>query len=71
MFSALETRTCDWSRTLSTEEWVGMVTTFSDHQRLGPARLIALQRAIGAAIETLGGTVRTRGGTYVGLNRRA
>jgi SAM-dependent methyltransferase len=71
MFSALETRTYDWSRTLSTEEWVGMVTTFSDHQRLGPARLIALQRAIGAAIETLGGTVRTRGGTYVGLNRRA
>ncbi len=70
-FCSLETRTYEWSRTLTADEWVGMVTTFSDHQRLAPERLGALQQALWAAIETLGGTVHTRGGTYLRLARRA
>lgn len=69
-FSAPETRTYAWTRTLSAGEWVGMVTTFSDHQRLGPERLAALQRALGAALEAVGGAVHARGGTYVRLARR-
>jgi len=48
-----------------------MVTTFSDHQRLEPERLTALQRALTDAIATLGGTIHARCGTYVRLLRRA
>lgn len=58
------------SRTLTADEWIGMVSTFSDHQRLGEGRLAALQDALGRAIEAVGGTVRTRGGTYGNLTRR-
>lgn len=60
-FPSSETMTYEWRCTLSADEWVGMVATFSDHQRLGPERLTALQQALGAAIETLGGTVHARG----------
>jgi len=70
-FSSLEARTYEWSRTLTAEEWVGMVSTFSDHQRMGPERLTALEQALRAVIETLGGTVHARGGTYLRLARRA
>ncbi|HEX4212236.1 MAG TPA: hypothetical protein VIA06_02770 [Candidatus Dormibacteraeota bacterium] len=38
-FSAPETRIYEWARSLSTDEWVNMVSTFSDHQRLEPERL--------------------------------
>jgi SAM-dependent methyltransferase len=69
-FTAIETRTYAWSRTLSTEAWVGMVTTFSDHQRLEPARLAALQRALTEAIDRLGGTVHVDCGTWVRFARR-
>ena len=69
-FSGAQTRTYEWSRTLSAHEWVGMATTFSDHQRLGPQRLATLQEELCAAIDRLGGTVRTHGGTYVRLVRR-
>ena len=55
---------------MSAQEWVGMATTFSDHQRMGPQRLATLQQQLMTAIEKLGGTVRTRGGTCVRLVRR-
>ena len=48
-FSSIENRIYEWRRTLSTEEWVGMVTTFSDHQRLGRERLTTLQHALTSA----------------------
>lgn len=70
-FCSAESRMYEWSRALRASEWVGMVTTFSDHQRLGPESLTKLQQALGAAIEALGGTVDARGGTYVRLVRRA
>jgi SAM-dependent methyltransferase len=69
-FSAAESRTYEWSRSLGADEWIGMVTTFSDHQRLRPERLAELQQELRTAIETLGGTVHARGGTYVRLVRR-
>jgi hypothetical protein len=47
-----------------------MVTTFSDHQRLPPDRLAALQQALADAIAALGGTIHARCGTYVRLARR-
>jgi SAM-dependent methyltransferase len=69
-FSAVETKIYPWSRTVTAEEWVGMVTTFSDHQRLGAGPLAGLQQAIRDAIETVGGSVTTSGGTYVLLAHR-
>jgi hypothetical protein len=70
-FSSVETRTYRWELTLSAGEWVGLAATFSDHQRLGHERLIALQQAVRATIETFSGTIHSHGGTYVRLARRA
>jgi SAM-dependent methyltransferase len=70
-FSSLEDRIYEWCRCLSAEEWVGMMSTFSDHQRLGPERLAALQDGLRAAIEALGGSVHARGGSFLRLVRRA
>jgi SAM-dependent methyltransferase len=70
-FSSVETRTYRWEDALSAEEWVGLVATYSDHRRLGPERLAVLQDALYAAIENLGGTVRSHGETYALLARRA
>jgi SAM-dependent methyltransferase len=69
-FCSEETRVYPWQRTLSSEQWVAMVTTFSDHQCLDPSLLAALQSALGSAIETAGGSVHTQGGTYLRLVRR-
>ncbi|MFD0731421.1 class I SAM-dependent methyltransferase [Planotetraspora mira] len=70
-FSSVETRNYRWEDTFSADEWVGLVATYSDHQRLGPERLTVLQRALHAAIENLGGIVRSHGETHVLLARRA
>jgi hypothetical protein len=70
-FCSTRTRVYESQRTLGSVEWVALVTTFSDHQRLEPQRLGALQRALADAIEDLGGAVHVRGGTYVLLVRRA
>jgi SAM-dependent methyltransferase len=70
-FSSVETRKYCWEDTLSADEWAGLVATYSDHQRLGPERLTVLQDALHAAIENLGGAVRSHGETYALLARRA
>jgi SAM-dependent methyltransferase len=62
---SVETMTYAWGRTLTAEDWVGMAATFSDHLRMEPVRLAALQHALRAAIDAHGGRVHTRGGTYV------
>jgi SAM-dependent methyltransferase len=69
-FCSLERRAYEWSRALSAEEWVNMVSTFSDHQRMSPERLTELQQALRDAIEASGAPVHTRGGTYAILARR-
>ena len=70
-FVSVDTKTYRWERALSGHEWVGMVSTFSDHQRLGLERLTALQQALRATIERFGGAVQVRGGTYARFARRA
>ncbi|GAA4591966.1 class I SAM-dependent methyltransferase [Planotetraspora phitsanulokensis] len=70
-FSSVETRKYRWEDTLSADEWVRLVATYSDHQRLGPERLALLQRALYEAIQGLGGAVRSHGETHVLSARRA
>lgn len=69
-FRALESRIYEWGRVLTADEWVGMVSTFSDHQRMAPERLASLHAALRTAIAKAGGEVHTRGGTYLMLARR-
>lgn len=69
-FTAVETRTYQWERVLSADDLVGLVATFSDHQRLGYDRLARLQQALRATIETFGGSVHSHCGTYVRLATR-
>lgn len=59
-----------WTRTLSTDEWIAMLTTASNHQVLPPARLLAVQKALHSKIESLGGVVHTKGETYTRFWRR-
>ena len=69
-FTPGERRTYRWPRELSADEWVAMLATFSDHRRLGQARLQGLQDALRVAVDVSGGTVRSLCGTYVWLSRR-
>lgn len=70
-FTSVQTRTYAWSRSLHTDDWVGMVTTYSDHQRLEPRRLAALQHALKDAIRARGGRVYLTCGTFLRLARRS
>ena len=65
LFTPGEPRTYRWPRVLGADDWVSMLATFSDHQRLGKDRLLELQDALRVAIDRSGGTVRCRCGTYV------
>jgi len=68
--TAGEARTYRWRRAFTSYEWAGMVGTFSDHQRLGPARLAALQHALRRIVQQHGGTVEACCGTYVWSARK-
>jgi SAM-dependent methyltransferase len=58
-FTPGERRTYRWPRELSADEWVTMLATFSDHRRLGEARLQALQDALREAIDAEGLSTET------------
>ena len=64
LFTSVRTHTYRWERIYSGAEWTGMVHTHSDHLRLDEARRAALLDALGAAIDSLGGTLTSRYGTY-------
>jgi SAM-dependent methyltransferase len=68
-FSPTEMRAYPWERSLSTDEWVGLAATISDHQRLGPERLQTLLQSLRTAIDELGGTVHSHNETYALLNQ--
>jgi hypothetical protein len=51
-------------------EWTGMLGTLSDHQRLGPGRLAALQQAVRRVIDGRGGLIAAQGGTYMWSARK-
>jgi SAM-dependent methyltransferase len=69
-FSPGERQTYRWARELSAADWVTMLGTFSDHRRLGPARLGHLQDGLREVIHASGGVVRSLCGTYVWASRR-
>lgn len=65
-----ETRSYKWVRDFDARDWTGMLGTFSDHQRLGPERLAALQAAVRRIIDQRGGMITAQGGTYVWSARK-
>jgi len=69
-FSPTELRTYQWERSLSTDQWLGLAATISDHQRLGSERLQTLLQSLRIAIDELGGTVHSHSETYALLNQR-
>jgi len=56
LFEPAELRRFGWSRTYSTDEWLELISTHSDHQALGEQRLGALRDAVGAELDELGGS---------------
>jgi len=56
LFEPADTRRFEWSRTYTTDEWLQLITTHSDHQALGEARLRALRDAVGAELDAIGGS---------------
>ena len=69
-FTPGQPRTYRWPRQVSADDWVAMLATFSDHQRLGRDRLSHLQDALRSAIVNAGGVVQSTCGTYVWSARR-
>jgi SAM-dependent methyltransferase len=60
-FASVEKRTYAWERDFSSDEWVGMCLTHSDHLLLPAARRSALADAARAAVDRVGGlTARYR-----------
>ncbi|MGZ4197722.1 MAG: class I SAM-dependent methyltransferase [Solirubrobacteraceae bacterium] len=55
LFEPAEMRRFKWSRTYTTDEWLQLIATHSDHQALGERRLGALLDAVGSEIDALGG----------------
>ena len=56
LFEPAQTRRFAWSRTYTTEEWLALITTHSDHQALGEQRLQTLREAVRAEIDAIGGS---------------
>ena len=69
-FEKLEPKVYWDHHTLTAEQWVATVSTYSDHQRLGPERLGLVGAGLRDAIEAQGGSVQMRFGTYVVRSRR-
>ena len=70
-FSQATSRKYRWSREMSAEEWIGMISTFGDHIRLTADEFSNLAGMLERAIADSGGTVRVRGGTYLLLAIRS
>ncbi|MET8877953.1 class I SAM-dependent methyltransferase [Nocardia sp. NPDC004604] len=69
-FVAVTQRNYHWELTMNADEWIGLITTFSDHQRLAPPDRAVLFARLRAAIEHRGGAVRATAGTFLQLARR-
>jgi len=70
-FDHAERRTYRWVREMSAEEWIGLISTFSDHNGLSVDQFRDLAEHLEQAIAEHGGTVRARGGTYLLLASRS
>ncbi len=70
-FTAPELRVHEEPASLTADEWVALVATFSDHQRLDPATLAAVQAEVHAAITAMtGGVLETSCRTLAVLAER-
>jgi hypothetical protein len=56
LFESAELRRFDWTRAYTTDEWLALVATHSDHQALEPRQLETLLDAVREAIDSLGGS---------------
>jgi SAM-dependent methyltransferase len=56
LFEPAEIHRFQWSRAYTTDEWLELISTHSDHQALGEAGLEALRDAVGAELDALGGS---------------
>lgn len=71
LFEPAHTRCFGWSRRYTTDEWLQLITTHSDHQALGQDRLEALRDAVGAEIDAIGGSFDYRYETVLVTATRA
>ena len=69
-FSAVEVKTYSWDQVFSTDEWLGLVETYSDHQRLEPSQRAVLLDTLRTTIDGLGGSLDARGGVLLLLAQR-
>lgn len=69
-FAPPERRTYPSERRLTTEEWVGLAATISDHRRLGAQRLALLLSALRTTVDDLGGSLLVHSETLALLSRR-
>lgn len=70
LFARVEIRRYPWQCTYTSEEWVRMVQTHSDHVVLDPDRRTALLAAVVAALDALGGQVVASYATHTVLATR-
>jgi SAM-dependent methyltransferase len=68
-FGAAEQRVYDWSETYSTDEYVSLLQTHSDHILLSHEQRAALLTAVAAAIEQHGGAITLAYRTWLHLSR--
>jgi SAM-dependent methyltransferase len=70
-FEAVETSTFPWSKTYDRIGWLEHLGTHSDHRALAPARRGRLFDAVGAAIDSIGGSFEMPYETVLVSARRA
>jgi SAM-dependent methyltransferase len=71
VFADVTTRTYEWTRLDTVEDWIARTATHSDHLALPPDRRTALVRTLRERLRTVGTQLHVRGGTYVVLAARA
>ncbi|MCK9921543.1 class I SAM-dependent methyltransferase [Frankia sp. AgPm24] len=70
-FVSVDAATYLWGLEFTSAEWVGLVSTHSDHMRLEPAKRHALLTGLGQVIDDFGGTVRTKSTTIAQFAKHA
>jgi trans-aconitate methyltransferase len=63
-FASVEVKEYEYEVTYTSEAWIGMVQTHSDHLSLAPDQRAALAGGLRALIDGMGGSIATPAGTY-------
>jgi trans-aconitate methyltransferase len=66
-FADVTTRTYEWTRLDTVQDWIARTATHSDHLALDPQRRAELVTALRRQLRDVGTQVHVRGGTYVVL----